>query len=192
MEEIRPQNHRRCARCGQTFDESFFRRNAGSNCSPQRARRYVCRGCEQTRRDEIKGRNRPRSKAHGAIRTHADKYIRLGLVQTKAEFCERFGWDVAQMEHDIEHAAGNGCPYCRKQFSSMAHGLADVTVDIVDPQALPYYRTNARWVCSTCNKAKHDTPPEEWARTLENWAKWERAQGADSVPDHPNGTISMF
>lgn len=191
MEDIRPQHQRRCIRCGETFDLSFFRR-AHSQLQVRDTHHRVCRGCEQTSRDTAKQANRPRVKARGALRTHAARYRRKGLNLTDREFAERFGWCIDTMAHDIEYQAGNGCPYCRKQFSSMAHGLADVTLDIIDPSKLPYYRPNVRWVCSTCNKAKGATPPEEWGRMLESWAKWERRQQGAATPPDRHGTPGMF
>jgi len=168
---------RRCSRCGGVFDEIFFSRNTrGSAIANPSNWRSVCNGCQQTGRDTVKRGNRPLAKARATTRTHSRKYIGRGLASDLADFKDRYGWDDQQMAHDIEYQSGNGCPYCHKQFSSMAHGLADVTLDVVDPQALPFYRTNCRWVCSTCNKAKRDDPPELWARKLQCWAQFEATQ----------------
>lgn len=176
-----------CSRCGDWFDEVFFRRRRGpAIASPGPDRHYVCIGCEQTGRDDLKRGNRPLTKARNALRTHAVRYVRLGMAQDQPDFASRYGWDPRAMAHDIEHAASNGCPYCRKAFSSMAHGLADVTIDIVDPRRPPHYTTNTKWVCSTCNKAKRDDAPEVWARKLQCWAQYEERK-SDEL-DHLRGS----
>jgi hypothetical protein len=95
---------------------------------------------------------------------------------TKEEFAERFDWDIDQMAHDIEHAATNGCPYCHRAFALMEGGLHNVSLDIVDPRTPPYYTTNVRWVCKTCNSAKGEMTLAQFGEHLANWAKWERRQ----------------
>lgn len=169
---------RECSRCGGVFDEETFFRKAHStrNCRWREARHYVCIGCEQTARDEKKYANRALVKARSSLRTHAAKYIARGVVATKAEFVERFDWDVKQMAHDINFEYGNGCRRCRRSYATMGNGLADITLDIIDPQALPYYRTNVRWICKTCNTAKGATRPDDDGKRLEAWTRWERQQ----------------
>ena len=76
------------------------------------------------------------------------------------------------MTHDIRHAYENTCPYCWQPFEDMAHGLADLTADIIDPRREPYYRTNVRWCCMTCNREKQKTDPDLWEKKLEMWARW--------------------
>lgn len=170
-------HQRQCSRCGGLFAETFFRKSPDQRLRAGiAARRYVCIGCEQTARDEKKGRRRSLVKANNAIRSHARTYVRKGLVSDQAAFAERYDWHADQLAHDIEHAAANGCPYCRRAYADMAHGLADVTLDIIDPRAEPYYRTNVRWVCSTCNKAKQDLSPERWGEQLQAWQRWEHRQ----------------
>lgn len=171
---------RSCSKCHGSYDEDFFARTrpVSAIANTRSDRRPVCFGCEQTDRDTAKQANRHRVKARNALRTHADRYRQKALVESTEEFSERFGWSIDQMAHDIEHNAKNGCPYCRRSYASMAHGLADVTLDIIDPRAEPYYRTNVRWVCSTCNKAKQSSTPENWGRKLQNWERWARRQAA--------------
>lgn len=169
---------RRCSRCDGIFDEAtFFARNTrGSAIANPSNRRAVCIGCQQTSRDEKKYANRGLIKARSCLRTHAAKYIARGVVATQAEFAERFDWDVKQMAHDINFEYGNGCRRCRRSFATMGNGLADITLDIIDPKKLPYYRTNVRWICRTCNSAKSDVDPDEDGRRLEAWSRWERKQ----------------
>jgi hypothetical protein len=70
----------------------------------------------------------------------------------------------------------------------MPHGLGDVTLDIVDPANEPFYKTNVRWVCATCNRAKSRTPPDEWAEKLAAWEEWRRIQEARRI-DPWHGTM---
>jgi hypothetical protein len=58
----------------------------------------------------------------------------------------------------------------------MGHGLADLTLDIIDPTKDPYYSTNVKWVCATCNKEKQRTPPEHWGAKLVAWQMWREQQ----------------
>jgi len=116
----------------------------------------VCNRCLQIQRDEIKQRNRFLAKARRTLNWHATKF---GF--RPAAFASKYGWDVKQMAHDCEHAAKNGCPYCHMAFAEMANGLRDITLDVYDPHAEPYY-TNTRWVCNTCNSKKQDMPIGDW------------------------------
>lgn len=134
--------------------------------------RNVCLGCEQHHRDDVTFRARPAKKAHNTLMRHAQKYIKRGLVASIRDFAERYGWDTKQIAHDIEHAYLNGCPYCLESFASMANGLWDLTLDIIDPSTPPYYRTNTRWCCATCNREKQQTPPDLWGAKLQAWAAW--------------------
>jgi hypothetical protein len=63
----------------------------------------------------------------------------------------------------------------------MGHGRADVTVDILDPKLEPFYLTNTRLPCLTCNRAKHTMGAEQWAlrrRAWDRWREWhERTDG---------------
>jgi hypothetical protein len=56
----------------------------------------------------------------------------------------------------------------------MGHGLDDITLDIVDREREPYYRTNVKWCCGTCNSEKATMAPELWARRLDFWPQWQR------------------
>jgi len=196
---------RTCRVCGGQFPDAFFHRTHSGTITDVHIRNYrraVCKGCEQQRRDGAKQslEGRAQKKAYNALRLHASR-----LGRTMDELKAVYGWDVAQMAHDILHAHTNGCPYCRHPFAEMAHGLADVTLDIVDPKAEPYYRTNVRWVCHTCNTEKQRTPPDEWAENLRGrdmWAAWQRKRQEDEwtgtlfAKEHriirPDGQIGLF
>ena len=112
--------------------------------------------------------------ARNAVMSHAYRLARAGVVGSGADLAKRFGWNLQAMAHDIQHAFKNGCPYCRQPFVEMANGLADVTLDIIDPSKPPYYATNTRWCCLTCNRAKSKTDPSRWAKKLLWWDEWRR------------------
>lgn len=170
-----------CKRCGGTYSENFFYKNTRRNiCGSHgfhkiyKSAETVCVGCQQYERDSRKWENRPREKARRTIRTHAEKYMKLGYVSSKDEFISKYGWEVGQMAHDIEHGHSNGCPYCQVPFSEMGNGLSDITLDILNPALEPYYTTNTRWACSTCNQAKKRKSPEEWGQYLQDYKEWVR------------------
>jgi hypothetical protein len=148
-----------CARCGGTFDaEAFFRRaHAPYACSASGSHPF-CIGCEQELRDRAKVTDRWPTKIRDTIRRHAR---RLGL--TTDGLITEFGWQFEKLLHDAKHAYANGCPFCRVAFSGMGHGPADITLDVTDPTAPPYYAVNTKWCCATCNGA----------RKLACWDKWE-------------------
>jgi hypothetical protein len=80
----------------------------------------------------------------------------------------------------MEFQYGNGCSYCHGAYAKMGHGLQDITLDIVDRSKEPYYGTNVKLCCGTCNKAKGDLPPWKWELKLSLWRRWLRW-----VAEHP-------
>lgn len=174
---------KQCSRCRGTFPVLFFRKEKFGRYT----RRAVCIGCEQTERDQIKQRNRFRDKARNCIRKHAERIgQKWGCL--RAAFSERYGWNIDNIEHDLRHAWENGCPTCRQPFKSMPHGLADMTLDVIDPNTEPFYQTNVRIQCRTCNTAKGDKRPDEWAVLRIAWAQWEDWQ-AKLARDQWTGTM---
>jgi hypothetical protein len=144
-----------CRRCGGTFEEAaFFRKDRSLYASSESRSHTICIGCEQTARDTRKQGNRWLDKARDTLRRHADRFLQKGLIQSKLDLVSRYGWDVGRLAQDAEHAYRNGCPYCHRLFKEMTHGLSDITLDIVDPGGDPYYSTNTKWVCQTCNREK--------------------------------------
>jgi len=183
-----------CRRCGLTYEpaEAFFRQNLNhrGKLGNYRYLKSVCIGCETTARTERKRRNRPREKARRTWHHHADKYIKLGMAKSRDDFAKRYGWDLDQMAHDIEHASANGCPYCHQLFAEMVHGLADITLDIINPDMPPYYESNVRWVCMTCNREKKKTPPDLWGAKLQCWKKWRDHQ--DRLKTNPYAGLPLL
>jgi hypothetical protein len=179
----------RCGRCQTLYDDAeervFFRLDRGFVSCTKRRRQAVCIGCQITRRTERARARRALTKATDTLHRHA-----TDLLVVPAEFARRYGWDVKRMAHDIEDVFASRCPYCDDAFADMEHGLADVSLDIVNPSLEPYYTTNTRWVCVSCNREKQGLSPEDWAIKLRAWAKWRanrcRPFNADSLfADHP-------
>jgi hypothetical protein len=140
---------RRCVRCPTTYPphlvEFAFR--------TRRARRNtVCCMCEQAARQ--KRRNPYLVKAHSVIRRHAE-----GLKISKEDLVAVFGWDPQILAEDAEHQFGGRCNYCPEHYAGMRNGLADLTLDIVDRSRPPYYCTNTKWCCQTCNRNKGTMAP---------------------------------
>jgi 5-methylcytosine-specific restriction endonuclease McrA len=160
---------RSCNRCGTVYPdhlESVAFRLVGNRVrdASRTHRLGVCRPCEQTRRDRIKKVNRWAVKARDTIRRHA---MRLG--KTRVELVTRYGWDPDRLAHDAEFQYSNGCNYCGSQYRDMGHGLTDISLDIVDPRSEPYYRTNTKWCCQTCNRKKSDRGPDWFEGDRQVW-----------------------
>lgn len=163
---------KRCPECGGWFDaEVFFRRNHATYASIASGRQSVCFGCEQTRRDATKRKadGRWAVKIRDMIRRHA---VRLKLTVAALE--QQFGWHFDRMMHEAQHAYANGCAYCGVPFRTMGHGLSDLTLDILNPREPPYYHTNVKWACATCNREKSRTPPALWGAKRAAWETWQR------------------
>ena len=170
---------RQCRRCATWYPPhlvtSAFRAQRrtldASGVLRARWRLTVCRPCEQTARDERKIRDRWTVKARDVIRRHA---IRLEV--SKEDLIERYGWDAPRLAHEAEFQYGNGCSYCGHPYRDMGHGLADITLDIVDRTKPPYYTTNTRWCCQTCNRKKGPMQPEEFELDRQVYQAWLRAK----------------
>lgn len=180
----------RCDRCGGNYDEVGFRRWKDARLCSVQTHASICIGCEQTERDTEKRANRAKIKARDTLRRHADRFIELGFATSRAEFTERFGWSLDRIIHDLEHTYENWCSGCSGVFKEMGHGLSDITLDICDPRSPPYYATNTRWICQTCNRAKGRTPPEKWGARIVYWHQW-RAQQA-KVTSEPLRALPLF
>ncbi len=164
---------RQCTRCGTWYPPHLiaraFRVVGNRVLDASRTHRLnVCRPCEQTARDQRKQGNRWRDKARDVIRRHA-----LRLEIPKAELVRRYGWDPARLAHDAEFQYGNGCSYCGHSYEAMGHGFADITLDVQD-KAQPYYRTNTKWCCQTCNRKKGTLSAEEFESDRQVFEQWDR------------------
>jgi hypothetical protein len=174
---------RTCTKCSVWYETSLieraFRTQRGRR-DASRLRKAICVPCEQEARDKRKRVDRFPAKARDVTRRHA---LRLSVPKpgawhepelTKEDLVRRFGWDAATLAHDAEFQYGNGCSYCRDPYRDMGHGLADMTLDIQDRSRPPYYRTNTKWCCQTCNRKKHILEPDEWETDLRVYAERQR------------------
>jgi hypothetical protein len=166
---------RQCTRCGTVYPQHLvewaFRTHLGGLfASSPGYRKRVCRACEQTARDQRKQRDRWAIKARDAIRRHA---ARLGIDKDK--LVTVYGWDPQQLADDAEHQYGKNCSYCNKPYAAMGHGFADITIDIVDRTRPPFYCTNTKWCCQTCNRKKGPRTPEAFEANRQMWNAWERS-----------------
>jgi len=160
---------KRCSQCGGVYPIAFFRNNKVGHMHMTRSR---CKGCEQTERDAKKRDDRWIVKASNSLYRHAKRLHEQKKIQSPEELTELYGWNARQLAHDFEHAYGNGCPFCLVPFADMPNGLADVTIDILDTRKPPYYRTNTKIACMTCNRNKGDMSPEEFEEFLKCWELW--------------------
>lgn len=83
-----------------------------------------------------------------------------------------YGWDPARIAHDAKHRYGNGCDYCGQAYAGMGHGLSDITLDVMYRDQPPYYRTNTKWCCQTCNRRKGARTPEQFELERQMWELW--------------------
>lgn len=118
-----------------------------------------------------------------SIKKHAKQY---GM--TMREFIEKYGWDTKQMVHDIKHSAEGVCPYCHEPFMRTGDILRNITIDIVNPDLPPDYRSNTKRVCMMCNTTKQRRSLEWWERYLkytDEWAKQSKSLRLNTVPRFP-------
>jgi hypothetical protein len=159
-----------CRRCGfHAHIQAFFRQNRTT--SPighvYVAKHAVCIGCELSARNDPTPQARALRKARNTIQHHAAKW-----EMRAPDFAKAFGWDPERMAHDFLHASENTCVYCWFPYADMGHGLDDLTIDILDREKDPRYRTNVRVCCRTCNMEKATMAPELWDQRLIEWAAW--------------------
>jgi hypothetical protein len=109
---------------------------------------------------------------------------------TPTDFAKRYGWEVERMIYDITHGHENTCPYCWEKYERMGHGLTDITLDIIDRDREPYYRTNTKWCCATCNREKASLPPWLWERRLIVWPLYMRWR--ENVIANPVHGLPLF
>jgi hypothetical protein len=157
--------------CGGEYPEACFRevKKNSDRCIYQNFSRKSIM-CEQTARDDKKIANRWIVKARDTARRHAK---RLGILSD--EFIKRYSWDIRRIAHELEHAYGNGCSGpCGRSYLVMGHGLADITIDIVNPDLPPVYGVNTRIICCTCNRQKSNTSHRIYTIRQLGWSMWEQ------------------
>lgn len=178
---------KKCNDCGGEWDlEACYRRRRAALGAPSASDfQPTCVMCELTERNDPTPEERARRKAQNSIVLHAEKF---GL--TPKTFATRFGWEIERMAYDIVHGHANTCPYCYELYSSMGNGLSDITLDVVDPAREPYYRTNVRWCCSTCNREKAAMPPHLWDIRCAAWPAY--MQRREAIKNNPTWGLPLF
>ena len=181
---------KKCTKCGGDWDlEACYRRinRTGTTLGALSAMNFhaACIMCELTARNDPTPEERARRKAQSTIVLHAEKYS-----LAPKEFARRFGWDIERIVYDITHGHENTCPYCYERYDSMGHGLSDITLDVVDPTKEPYYRTNVRWCCQTCNREKAAMPPILWDIRCATWPLW--AKRRDAIKEDQTHDLPLF
>jgi hypothetical protein len=156
----------------------FFTINRSGAAATYRQR--ICKGCEQTKRDQQKEADPWLAKARRTIRTHAQRF---GVSETV--LVKEYGWMPKIVAHKMEHAWLNGCPRCNRLFRDMPNGTASLTVDVIDPTNY-YWLNNTQILCLTCNQEKKDLTPQEDAIIQREWQKWR----AEAIPEDPQ--LSLF
>ncbi|MBA7496171.1 hypothetical protein ES702_06769 [subsurface metagenome] len=174
-------NKKRCKDCAETYNEEFFDLQGKGS----RRRRANCTLCQQTRRDKAKSVDRWLEKARHTLHHHI-----ISLKRTRDELIKVFGWDVHKMARDCEHTFKNTCDYCGTKFEEMVHGMADITLDIVNIKAAPFYNVNTRWVCNVCNARKKKMSTGEWGRYIQYVSVWKAKQR--KLEDNPFLALPIF
>jgi hypothetical protein len=128
----------------------------------------VCIGCEQGQSDAEKNADPFVAKARSTTSLHAK---REGMDADT--FRRAYGWDLARLAYKMRHDYDNTCDYCRKPYKGMGNGYADITVDIIDRGRPPYFDSNVKMCCRTCNTEKATMPPDDWAERLIYWREYE-------------------
>jgi hypothetical protein len=171
-----PPKKRRCQnpRCDGWFDEeiAFHHRQYRHGYNVYVVIDTICIGCRQTDRDIKKAADPWIAKVRSSIAHHAKKF-ELSAVA----FCRQFGWTIDRLAYVLSHAYDNTCEYCYRSYKEMRNGLADITLDIVDPKQPPFFPTNVKPCCRTCNTEKGSMSPERWARRLIYYREWAEQQG---------------
>ncbi len=134
--------------------------------------------CESARRHT---EDRWLRKARSTIYLHRDTYARE--YENTPErfphwdgnpltFAQAYVWVDTVIAGEMEAAFNGPCKGCGFPYKTMGHGLADLTVDIIDPASEPFYIYNTRLVCRTCNSGKGKKRPTEETQLKRAYARW--------------------
>ena len=146
-----------CTRCGKTKPVEDFRVDVTNRreVTPKIYRKRVCKICEVELRLEKKNANQYLNAFRQRRRSHASS-TGHGVATLKA-----MGWDEMQRSREMQAQFENGfCPACIDDdgtvhfFRDMSEGLAELTIDIIDPGSPPVWPGNVQWLCMTCNRRK--------------------------------------
>lgn len=174
---------KRCSRCGKVkpLDEFPINVTRRSELTPTIYRKRACKVCEVERRLAKKQANRFADAFDNRRRRHASS-TGYTVAQLKA-----MGWDdrrPREMEAQFRHGF---CPTCIDDdgtvhyFRDMTQGLAELTIDIVDPSKPPVWPGNVQWLCMTCNRAKQKRSGLETGLERVMVRQWEADERGEPV-----------
>jgi hypothetical protein len=132
--------------------------------------RGVCRACRLEIDQAIKEADPWALKASQSLRRHLPKWKRLWGVVSLAQLEAIYGLTVEWLADQFQRAADRECCYCDGAFVTpdARLGWSNMTLDQFDPSQPPH-RDNMRIACATCNRAKGDMTPEQWAQYQHGW-----------------------
>jgi hypothetical protein len=154
-----------CRQCRHVkpVDEFRIKSPGRRDVTPKVYRAPVCKVCEVTNRCEAKELEPYKPAFAQRRRAHASRY---GCTVKELE---RLGWDTErraiEMRAQFEHGF---CPNCIETadgsvkvhfYRDMSRGLAELTIDRINPDLPPMWPGNVQWLCATCNKRKQDHNP---------------------------------
>jgi hypothetical protein len=152
-----------CKQCGLAKPTDEFRIKTPTvrrGATPKVYRAQICKVCEVTNHDRARELDPYRPAFAQRRRDHASRYGHT------VKDLERMGWDTERRSIEMRAQYENGfCPNCIETaehgvkvhfFRDMSHGLADLTIDRINPDLPPIWPGNIQWLCGTCNKRKRD------------------------------------
>lgn len=165
---------KQCLACGHYWPYLFFRRGSRGKCTCHDCQhstcyRPKCEGCEVTERTERKKLDRFWVKALLTCRKHwkqdgykcrQDWEAASGLTVALVASRMRMAWEQDET-----------CEHCDTRWREMPNGIADITVDRVDPLK-PFTRSNWGLLCPTGQRDKGRTPPDIWDQKQACWKLW--------------------
>lgn len=123
----------------------------------------TCKVCEVTNRCTQKELDPYKPAFAQRRRDHARRY---GCTVKELE---QLGWDAERRTIEMRAQFENGfCPNCIETadgavqvhfYRDMSRGLAELTIDRINPDLAPIWPGNVQWLCATCNKRKQDRDP---------------------------------
>jgi hypothetical protein len=187
---------KRCRQCQLTKPVDEFRIAGNRTRDVTRAelrRAPVCKVCEVTNRCEAKELDPYRPAFAQRRRAHASRY---GCTVKELE---RQGWDAdrrsIEMRAQFEHGF---CPNCIETadgtvtvhfYRDMSRGLAELTIDRINPDLPPIWPGNVQWLCATCNKRKQDRDPILHGQRIQQEHEFRCQEQLEALPSLQQGAL---
>jgi hypothetical protein len=132
--------------------------------------RGVCRPCRLEIDQAIKEADPWLLKAQQSLRRHMSKWKRRWGIDSSTQLDAIYGLNARWLADQFQRAANRECCYCDGVFTTpdARLGWSNMTLDQFDPSQPPH-RDNMRIACATCNRAKGDMTPEQWAQYQHGW-----------------------